>query len=62
MKLALCNEVIRELSFPAQCEYTAKLGYGGIEIAPFTLFEDSESFNEQDAILRKKQASSLTYD
>ena len=57
MKLALCNEVIRELSFPAQCELTAKLGYNGIEIAPFTLFEDSVTFNEQDAALRKQQAS-----
>jgi sugar phosphate isomerase/epimerase len=57
MKLALCNEVIRELSFPAQCELTAKLGYSGIEIAPFTLFEDRATFNEQDAALRKQQAS-----
>jgi sugar phosphate isomerase/epimerase len=47
MKLALCNEVIRELSFPAQCEFANKLGYSGIEIAPFTLFEDSADFNEQ---------------
>jgi sugar phosphate isomerase/epimerase len=56
MKLALCNEVIRELSFPAQCELTSKLGYGGIEVAPFTLFEDSANFNEQDAKLRAHQA------
>ncbi len=56
MKLALCNEVIRELSFPAQCEFANKLGYSGIEIAPFTLFEDSSNFNEKDAYLRKQQA------
>ena len=57
MKLALCNEVIRELSFPEQCKLAAKLGYRGIEIAPFTLFDDIASFNEKDAILRKQQAS-----
>jgi len=57
MKLALCNEVIRELSFPEQCKLAAKLGYRGIEIAPFTLFDDIASFNEKDAILRKQQAT-----
>jgi sugar phosphate isomerase/epimerase len=57
MKIALCNEVIRELSFPAQCEFAHKLGYSGIEVAPFTLFEDSANFNEKDARLRKQQAT-----
>ena len=40
MKLALCNEVIRELDFAAQCAFAASVGYDGLEIAPFTL--DSE--------------------
>jgi D-psicose/D-tagatose/L-ribulose 3-epimerase len=41
MKLSLCNEVIRELPFAHQCEVAAKLGYTGLEIAPFTLGDDA---------------------
>lgn len=33
----LCNEVVRELPFAEQCELAARLGYAGLEIAPFTL-------------------------
>lgn len=40
MRLSLCNEVIRDLSFPEQCRYAAALGYDGIEVAPFTLSEN----------------------
>src|SRR6187455_1452282 len=28
------------MPFPAQCEYAAKLGYDGLEIAPYTLSEE----------------------
>src|SRR3954470_7919657 len=28
------------MSFPKQCEYAAKLGYDGLEIAPYTLSEE----------------------
>jgi len=37
MKLSLCNEVIRDLDFPAQCAFAAEVGYDGLEVAPFTL-------------------------
>jgi D-psicose/D-tagatose/L-ribulose 3-epimerase len=37
VRLALCNEVVRELTFEAQCALAAKVGYDGLEIAPFTL-------------------------
>jgi len=37
MRIALCNEVIAPMPFPAQCEYAAKLGYDGLEVAPYTL-------------------------
>ena len=40
MKIALCNEVLRDLAFPAQCEKAAALGYSGLELAPFTLGEE----------------------
>lgn len=37
MRIALCNEVIRDLDFAAQCAFAAKCGYDAIELAPFTL-------------------------
>jgi len=40
MRIALCNEVIAPMPFPAQCEYAAKLGYDGLELAPYTLSEE----------------------
>ena len=40
MRISLCNEVIAPMPFPAQCEYAAKLGYDGLEIAPYTLSEE----------------------
>ncbi len=41
MRIALCNEVIRELPFERQCALAAELGYKGLEVAPFTLGEDA---------------------
>jgi len=41
MKLALCNEVIREAEFARQCAMAAAMGYTGIELAPFTLGDDA---------------------
>ena len=40
MKIALCNEVLRDLPFPAQCQRASALGYSGLELAPFTLGEE----------------------
>ena len=40
MKIALCNEVIRDLEFSAPCSLAATLGYCGLEVAPFTLGEN----------------------
>jgi D-psicose/D-tagatose/L-ribulose 3-epimerase len=41
VKLSLCNEVIRELSFERQCALAAGLGYRGLELAPFTFGGDA---------------------
>ena len=41
MRLSLCNEVIRELSFERQCALAADLGYRGLELAPFTFGDDA---------------------
>jgi len=40
VRIALCNEVIAPMPFPRQCEYAAKLGYDGLEIAPYTLSDE----------------------
>jgi D-psicose/D-tagatose/L-ribulose 3-epimerase len=40
MRVSLCNEVIRELALPQQLEFARKVGYDGVEIAPFTLGDD----------------------
>jgi sugar phosphate isomerase/epimerase len=37
MKFAICNEIFQGWNTDTVFEYTAKLGYEGIEIAPFTL-------------------------
>lgn len=40
MRLLLCNEVLRDLDFPAQCAMAAELGFDGLELAPFTVAEE----------------------
>jgi sugar phosphate isomerase/epimerase len=40
MRISLCSEVLAEHDFARQCEIAAKLGYDGLEIAPFTLGEN----------------------
>lgn len=40
MRIALCNEVLRELPFERQIDLAARLGYDGLELAPFTLRAD----------------------
>ncbi|HEY3860817.1 MAG TPA: sugar phosphate isomerase/epimerase family protein [Verrucomicrobiae bacterium] len=37
MRFAICNEIFQGWTIEATLEYCAKLGYGGLEIAPFTL-------------------------
>jgi sugar phosphate isomerase/epimerase len=40
MRVALCNEVLRDLVIGDQARLAAALGYDGLEIAPFTLDSD----------------------
>ena len=42
MIISLCNEVLRELEFAAQCALAKGLGYDGLEIAPFTLADQPD--------------------
>ena len=49
MRIALCNEVLADLPLERQCEYAARLGYDGLEIAPFTLSNSPENISTADA-------------
>ena len=42
MRLSLCNEVLDPMPFAQQCEFAAKVGYDGLEVAPYTLSETPE--------------------
>ncbi|HET9025937.1 MAG TPA: sugar phosphate isomerase/epimerase family protein [Trueperaceae bacterium] len=54
--LALCNEVVRELSFAAQCALAASLGYDALEVAPFTLAADPRDLTDRDLERLRMQA------
>jgi len=49
MKFALCNEVLQPLGFAKQCAFAAKLGYDGLEVAPFTLAENPMEISDAKA-------------
>ncbi len=40
MKFGICNEMFKDWEWKEIVDYVAKLGYDGIEIAPFTFAED----------------------
>jgi sugar phosphate isomerase/epimerase len=56
-RLALCNEVIRELPFARQCEIAAGLGYHGLEVAPFTLGADAYRMPEAERAAIRRAAA-----
>ncbi len=57
MRLSLCNEVIRDMEFAAQCDFAAALGYEGLEVAPFTLDDEPHLLSaERRAELRRAHA------
>ena len=45
LSIALCNEVVRGLSFRKQCSFARAVGYNSLEIAPFTLGNDPNSID-----------------
>ena len=49
MRIALCNEVLAGMPLERQCEYAARLGYDGLEIAPFTLSDAPEKISTAEA-------------
>ena len=57
MILSLCNEVLRDRDFAAQCDYAARLGYGGLEVAPFTLCDDPRDLTAARVSTLRRQAA-----
>ena len=49
MRISLCNEVLAHLPLAQQCETAARLGYDGLEIAPFTLSDSPEKVSSGEA-------------
>ena len=49
MRIALCNEVLALMPLERQCAYAARLGYDGLEIAPFTLSSSPEKISTAEA-------------
>jgi D-psicose/D-tagatose/L-ribulose 3-epimerase len=45
-RIALCNEVLRDLDFARQCALAAQLGYDGVEVAPFTLSDAPQDLSD----------------
>jgi sugar phosphate isomerase/epimerase len=56
LRIALCNEVIAPMPFPAQCAYAAKLGYDGLEIAPYTLSEEPQRMGSAQIAAARRAA------
>jgi sugar phosphate isomerase/epimerase len=48
-RLSLCNEVLAPWPFERQCDYASRLGYRGLEVAPYTLAEDPGTITEAQA-------------
>jgi len=49
MRISLCNEVLAKFSLAQQCEYAARIGYDGLEIAPYTLSDTPEKISAREA-------------
>jgi sugar phosphate isomerase/epimerase len=47
MKFAICQELFTDWSWERQCEFIAKTGYTGIEVAPFTLADRAENVSAE---------------
>ena len=45
MKFAICNELFEGWEFEKVCRFAKGLGYGGVELAPFTLASDITAFS-----------------
>jgi sugar phosphate isomerase/epimerase len=56
-RLSLCNEVLAPWGFAEQCAYASRLGYRGLEVAPFTLVDDPLTITAAQAAEWKRIAA-----
>lgn len=49
LRLALCNEVLRDRPFAEQCRLAAAIGCNALELAPFTLAADPATLDDAEA-------------
>jgi len=56
-RLSLCNEVLAPWGFAEQCAYASRLGYRGLEVAPYTLAEDPSTISDAQAMQWKQTAN-----
>lgn len=57
MKFAICQELFEGWDWKQQCEYAAKVGYTGLELAPFTVAERVEQISPAKRAELRKIAS-----
>ena len=57
MRFAICNEIFQGWTSEAVLEYCDKLGYGGLEIAPFTLAKNVAEISAQQRRQCRKAAA-----
>ena len=58
MKFGICNETFQGWEWPRICDYTASVGYDGVEIAPFTLAEDARNITSSSVRDIRRAANS----
>jgi sugar phosphate isomerase/epimerase len=56
MKFAICQELFEGLGWEEQCRAIARIGYQGVEVAPFTLAARVEEISDQRRQLLRRQA------
>lgn len=56
MKFAVCNEIFESNNLSDAYEFTRKLGYKGLEVAPFTLGDQPTKLSKADRNAFSKQA------
>jgi D-psicose/D-tagatose/L-ribulose 3-epimerase len=61
MKISICNELFQEWPIEKVFEYSAQLGYDGVEIAPFTLADSVTEISQKrrNAIRRAAEESGI---
>ena len=57
-RYAICNEIFKDWDFAQACRLARRLGYTGLEIAPFTLAESVEAISAE----RRRQLRTLLAD